>query len=96
MSTPKNRGPFADILGDFFGEHIEDRRLDALKDAIEKALRQQLAARDAEVAELRALVERVKMKAQNNVDRAFNRGLVQGLSGVTTRRVVRHPQFGSE
>lgn len=45
--------------------------------------------------EAEADVDRVKRRAQNNIDRAFNRGVAAAGGDDTVRRIVRHPEFGT-
>lgn len=62
----------------------------------------QLKLRDAEIHELRTLVDRLKRKAQNNIDRAYNRGVRDARAeecgdGTCAFRVVRHAEeFGRD
>lgn len=62
-----------------------------LKQAVDGERR---ALRRAEEAE--ASVVSIRKRAQNNIDRAFNRGVRAAGGGSTVCRIVRHPELGKD
>jgi flagellar biosynthesis/type III secretory pathway protein FliH len=80
----------SDIFDKLFGD-----RAGQFDDAVAKLLRKTIAERDAEIVRLNAQIERLKRKAQNLIDRAYNQGLDDGLDGGQLARKVRHAkEFG--
>lgn len=91
-----------DLIEQLLGS-LESGLADLKRAQTEKSLRKMLqqaldgerrALKRAEEAE--SALARTKRRAQNNIDRAFNRGVSVAGGDATVRRIVRHPEFGTE
>ncbi len=91
---------YKDVLGGLFGgtstasdDRARDRNAATLRKLLQQAVDgERRALKRATEAE--AVLGRTKKRAQNNIDRAFNRGVSAAGGDDKVRRIVRHPEFG--
>lgn len=78
---------FNDDLFSMFGYPLDGGPLSTA----EKALAEVMNREDR----LREVLERTKLRAQNNIDRSFNRGVDAAGGPASLKRKVRYPEFGT-